>query len=232
MNAPKVSVVIPAYNEERYIHRVLSSLQRQTFKDFEIIVVDNNCDDNTAKITKSFGARVVKEPTQGMIPARERGFQEARAEIILRTDADTVVPPDWVERMYAAFLMHPEAVAVGGNLLLPIPFGRFIIACYNFFCRIALGHPQLNGPNMAIRKSAWQKIQVCKDDRAVHEDIDLSLHMATQGNILFIHDLYVHYSMRRFSRAPLYTLLEYSYRQIKTIIGHKRMLSWMVTPRH
>ncbi len=232
MNTPKISVVIPAYNEEQYIHRVLSSLQRQTFKDFEVIVVDNNCKDNTAKIAKSFGARVVKETTQGMIPARERGFQEARAEIILRTDADTVVPPDWVERIYNAFSTHPDVVAVGGNLDLPIPLGRFIIAWYNLSCRIALGHPQLNGPNMAIRKSVWQKISVCKDDRAVHEDIDLSLHMATQGNILFIHDLYVAYSMRRFSRAPLYTLFEYSLRQIKTIIVHKRMLSWMIAPRH
>lgn len=90
---PAVSVVIPAYNEERYLAACLTSLQKQTLKNFETIVVDNNSTDKTAEIARRFGAKVVKELKQGIIPARERGFREAKAEIIARTDADTIVAP-------------------------------------------------------------------------------------------------------------------------------------------
>ncbi|MCX8008602.1 MAG: glycosyltransferase family 2 protein [Patescibacteria group bacterium] len=221
MNIP-VSVVIPAYNEERYIGRVLECLMKQTIQGFEIVVVDNNSTDKTAEIARSYGARVVKEKIQGMIPARERGFQEAKGEIILRTDADTIVPPHWVETFYTAFQTHPDIVAASGNLRLPVPFGSFIIAGYNILCRISLGHYQLNGPNMAIKKSVWTTINVCKNDTDVHEDIDLAIHMGRKGRILFLSDLYVTYSMRRFQRSFFPTLFEYSWRQIKTIYRHSK----------
>jgi glycosyltransferase involved in cell wall biosynthesis len=216
-----VSVIIPAYNEEAYIGRLLACLKQQTYKNFEILVVDNNSTDKTADIAKSFGARVVEETTQGMIAARERGFTEATGEIILRTDADTLVPPHWVETFYKAFKNHPDVVGIGGNLTLPIPFGKLIINWYNFLCRLALGHPQLNGPNMAIKKSIWKTINVCRDDTKVHEDIDLSIHMAKKGKILFLPDMYVTYSMRRFKKSFFFTLGEYSFRQLRTIVYHK-----------
>lgn len=223
MTSPLVSIVIPAYNEEQYLQHVLLALQKQTFKDFEVIVVDNNSTDETATIAKSFGVRVVKEPVQGMIPARERGFKEAKAEIIVRTDADTIIPTDWVECYYRTFTNNPTIVAASGNLLLPIPFGRQIISWYNLLCRLTLHHPQLNGPNMAIRKSIWKQLKVCTDDTKVHEDIDLAIHVAKKGPIVFLPDLWVTYSMRRFKRSFFFTLLEYTFRQYKTIAYHQKI---------
>ena len=58
---PLVSVVIPAYNEEKYLPACLEALSRQTFRDFEVVVVDNNSTDRTAEIARSLGARVVHE---------------------------------------------------------------------------------------------------------------------------------------------------------------------------
>src|SRR5437763_970821 len=95
----KISVVIPVYNEEKYLHDCLTALQHQTRKADEIIVVNNNSTDSSAQIAEKLGARVVNESKQGMIFARNRGFNEATGDVIARCDADTRVPPDWLEKI-------------------------------------------------------------------------------------------------------------------------------------
>jgi len=99
----KVSVVVPAYNEEKYIKKCLFSLTNQIVPADEIIIVDNNCRDKTIEIAKKFKVRIVKEKTQGMIPARNRGFNSTRYEIIARCDADVIVPKDWIKRIKKNF---------------------------------------------------------------------------------------------------------------------------------
>src|SRR3989304_4870044 len=114
-----ISVVIPAYNEERNLPKCLSSLRNQTFPHFEIIVVDNNSWDKTAEIARLFGARVVYETIQGMTPARERGFREAKGPIIARTDADTILTPNWLYQIYREFQKDPSLSAVTGSAYFP-----------------------------------------------------------------------------------------------------------------
>lgn len=224
---PKISVVIPAYNEESYLPACLASIRQQTFTDYELIVVDNNSTDKTADIARSMGARVVRETVQGMTPARERGFAEARAPLIARTDADATVSPDWLKRIYDCFHQHPEAVALTGSFRSPDPHisNVFFIAyvyAYILLTRLLTGHMNLHGPNMAIRKEAWERIRVHTDDALVHEDVDLACHMAEIGKILFIPDLTVTYSLRRLKKRLWYTLAEYFVRYIRTIRLHSR----------
>jgi glycosyltransferase involved in cell wall biosynthesis len=109
----KISVVIPAYNEEKYIGKCLQSVLDQEEKPDEIIVVDNNCTDKTVEIAQKFGARIVKERKQGMIFARNAGFNAAQYEIIARTDADATLPKDWVSKIKKAF-KDPELGALSG----------------------------------------------------------------------------------------------------------------------
>ena len=138
---PQISVVVPAYNEEKYLPACLASLGRQTFRNFEVIVVDNNSTDRTSEIAKSFRVRLVKEKIQGMIPARERGFEVAKSEIIARTDADTVVPENWLSQIYEIFSKQPDIVALTGSHEFPdlgiinILLHRFILI---FFKQIPL----------------------------------------------------------------------------------------------
>lgn len=231
---PAISVVIPAFNEEKYLPACLESFKKQTFTDFEIVVVDNNSTDKTVQITKQFGARVVKETTQGMTPARERGFRAAKAEIIARTDADTIVTPNWLEVIYKTFKKYPRVVATTGPLLSPsrkIP--NKITSTYSYVISAKLGklisgHPYLLGPNMAVRKSAWRKIKVHTDDTKVHEDIDLSCHIASIGEILWQPQMKVIFSFRRIEEDPLKGLIsyvgEYPLRFIKTLsLDDKRL---------
>ncbi|OGG14842.1 hypothetical protein A2773_07120 [Candidatus Gottesmanbacteria bacterium RIFCSPHIGHO2_01_FULL_39_10] len=227
---PSISVIIPAYNEEKYIARCLSSLKKQTYKDFEIIVVDNNSTDKTAEIAQKYGARVVKENIQGMTPARERGFREAKAEIIARTDADTILPPNWLEEIYKSFQRNPKAVGILGIFTSPykwLPDVLFSIYSKIWFCDLAhllTGHYSLIGPNMALKKSAWQKVKVHTDDKIVHEDIDLACHLAEIGPIIYEPKITIVLSYRRITENPLkgtlQYLTEYPYRYFRTILIH------------
>lgn len=230
-NSPLISVVIPAYNEEKYLPVCLAAFKNQTFKDFELIVVDNNSKDKTAAIARKYGAKVVKETVQGMIPARERGFTEAKAEIIARTDADTIVTPNWLEVIYDTFQKKPEVVAMTGPWLSPskrIP--DKLTSAYSQFVSVRLGkmmskHVYLLGPNMALRKSAWRKVKVHRDDRKVHEDIDLSCNLANVGEILYNYRMKVICSYRRVTENPYKGLAnymgEYPIRYIKTLYHNK-----------
>lgn len=113
---PEVSVVIPAYNEEKLIERCLKSLVKQDFprRQYEIIVVDNGSTDKTASLAKKYADKVVYEPKKGLMYARKRGFDEAQGEIILRTDADAYVPYNWISRAVRIFRDYPDADAITG----------------------------------------------------------------------------------------------------------------------
>src|SRR4030066_1341650 len=93
----KVSVVIPAFNEEKFIGKCLASVVNQDVPADEIIVINNNSTDKTEAIIKKFGVKIINEKVQGMTPARNRGFNSAKYEIIARCDADTEVPKNWIK---------------------------------------------------------------------------------------------------------------------------------------
>ncbi len=233
-NSPKISVVIPAYNEEKYLPNLLSSLKSQSFRDFEIIVVDNNSTDKTAKIARSFGAKVVKEKIKGMTPAREKGFSSAKAEIIARTDADSTVSKNWLETIYQAFQNLPNSCALTGSFTFPSvgkPIALFLRLftnlCYYKFSKLLMGHYPLSGPNYAVRKSCWKKIknQIHRDDSMVHEDMDLSCHLAEIGQITFLPQMIVSYSLRRWRMNFFYTAFEYLFRYFRTIFIHHSFFS-------
>jgi glycosyltransferase involved in cell wall biosynthesis len=112
---PRFSVVVPAYNEGAYLGRTLASLQAQDFEGpYEIIVVDNNSDDDTAEVARSFGVLLVHEPETGVCAARQRGAEAASGEILVSTDADTEHPPDWLRRIDSTFRQTAGTVAVAG----------------------------------------------------------------------------------------------------------------------
>ena len=91
-----LSIVIPTFNEEKYLPRLLKSIERQTFRDYEVIVADNDSSDSTRAIAKSFGAKIVS----GGMPGRghNQGAKAARGEWLLFLDADVVLPPDFLGR--------------------------------------------------------------------------------------------------------------------------------------
>ena len=109
-----VSIVIPAYNEEQNIAWTLESIKLQDYQGkTELIVVDNNSTDRTGEIAKDFGAQVLLEKNKGTRFAYQKGMSEAKGEVILVTNADSIVPKNWVSSIIAVFQQDPEIVGVG-----------------------------------------------------------------------------------------------------------------------
>lgn len=231
----RISVVIPVYNEEKYIGMCLDSLMKQKVQADEIIIVNNNSTDNTVKIAKQYPVKIITEKTQGRAYARNKGFNEARYEIIARTDGDTILPVNWLKRIKNSFL-DDKIVAISGpasfyDLPAIVQNSRWqtkstwlkLITSYNHIVKQLLKHDCLYGPNCAFRRQAWNQIKnsVCLDDKQVHEDLDLAIHLAECGKIKFINNLVVNTSVRRWKHPEAY--LEYLYRGLKSIQRHKKL---------
>lgn len=186
MKPVSVSIVIPAYNEETHLRLCLESIARQTVKPLEVIVVDNNSTDATAAIARSFPfVTLVTETRQGVVYARDCGFDAAKGEVIGRLDADSVVAPNWVEIIQQVFV-DPTVEAVTGTVRYrEVCFGS-VFNTVDFWIRSFMaqkaaryGEQSMQGVNLAIRKSAWETVKstVCHE-RQHHEDLDLSAHLA------------------------------------------------------
>ncbi|MEK7516950.1 MAG: glycosyltransferase [Patescibacteria group bacterium] len=224
----KISVVIPAYNEEDHIRSCLEHLKKQSEKADEIIVVDNNSTDNTAKIAEHYGAFVIKEKKQGMISARNAGFNRAKYEVIARTDADTFVPKNWIKTIKENFTKNKNLAGLSGTthfydfpVYSKLQHSQWQNKIIFAFIKSQIKHATLYGPNMAIRKNAWDKIrqEVCLDEDAVHEDTDLAIHLGQHGDIKIDPRIVVATSFRRWKKP--YTYFEYSHRLLKTFRRHR-----------
>src|SRR3989338_4789980 len=211
----KVSIIIPVYNEEKYIKNCLDSLMNQTEKPDEIIVIDNNCIDKTISIVKKYkGIKIILEKKQGIIPTRNAGFNLASGDIIARCDADSILPSNWIKEIKASF-ENKEAVGFASSVIfydLPLVNRSFFPSnLFYFSSKLILGFYSLVGPAMAVRKNVWEKIrnEVCLDDKKVHEDIDLSIHIKKYGNIILNKNVVIKISGRRIKYNLLSFFIEY-----------------------
>jgi glycosyltransferase involved in cell wall biosynthesis len=220
----KVTVIIPAYNEEKYIRSCLEHVTQQVDKADEIIVVNNNSTDSTVEIVKQFPVKVINETEQGMIPARNRGFNEAKGDIFVKTDADTQVPSDWVKRIKEDYKNQQIEALTGPVSFYDLPASSTVFS--NFLSKTLklLFHQNfLFGPNYSISKKMWKQIkgEVCLDDSKVHEDFDVSIHIPDPHLIGFDPNLIVPISARRLKQHPESFFGEYLVRAIRMMADHK-----------
>lgn len=201
-----LSLIIPAYNEEQHLKNCLDSVSKQTRLPEEVIVVDNNSTDRTRLIAESYPfVRVVAEKQQGIVYARNAGFNAARHQLIGRIDADSVLPADWTERVMDFYSQPGRASTslTGGGRYYNVPFPRLSTWVLDLLAfrvnRLVLGHHFLFGSNMVIPKSVWRDIRgdVCiRND--IHEDIDIAIHAAEQGSpLVYDRTLLVGVKLRR-----------------------------------
>lgn len=223
----KISLIIPTYNEEKYIARCLDSIVEQKIKPNEVIVVNNNCTDNTLSIVRSYSfVQILDEKKQGMIAARNAGFNASRYELMARCDADTMLPPNWIARIHRNFARY-EIDALTGPVIFydaPIKSSLLARAYLDMMKPIHRGGETLVGPNMIITKEIWKKVKerVCLNDKLVHEDIDLAYHIQeVGGKIKRDNGLIVSTSSRRM-KNPYSFFGEYPQRFMKTLLYHDK----------
>jgi hypothetical protein len=112
---PILSVVMPVYNQERYLSAAIESILNQTFKDFEFIIVNDGSTDGTAEILRNVSdarVRVVSIERVGFLKALETGVREAKGKWVARMDSDDISAPDRLERQLEFLHSHPECLFV------------------------------------------------------------------------------------------------------------------------
>jgi glycosyltransferase involved in cell wall biosynthesis len=203
-----ISVVIPAFNEEKLLPQCLEALATQTTKQhFEVIVVDNNSTDRTAEIARSYAKRLnlrlLLEKKRGRGAARKRGFAEAKGDIVFSTDADARVPPDWIERLLPYFKDRKVVGVSGPCLVNDLVWWKNIVVNVTqptmmHVYRLFMGHYWLAGFNFAIRKRVY--LDSGGFDARLHglEDTELAMRVSQLGKIRCV-PVKVTFSGRRFS---------------------------------
>lgn len=231
----RISVVIPARNEAEGLMACLLALEAQTRRPDEILVVDNqSCDDTARTAVKLTSVKLLSQTKIGRVHARNTGFDAATGDIIARIDADSIVPPDWlsnIEEFYANGQNQLHAWT-GGASFGNVPMSSFVSAVYNWlvfdFNRLLIGHYSLWGSNMALPRTAWQNVRdsVCRDN-AIHEDLDLSIHLRKAGYAIHCDkSKRVVATMRRVldHRGQLWPYL----RMWPNTLRHHRMRTWVI----
>lgn len=205
-----ISIVIPVYNEAEQLDACLQAIAAQTVQPLEVIVVDNNSTDGSAAVAERFDfVRVLREPRQGVVHARTRGFNAARGDIIARIDADSLLAPDWVASVRRVFA-NPAVDAVSGvALYYNVTAARLFNAIDLFFRRRLqrqlTDRMYLWGANMALRRSVWRGVRgrLCQSG-GLHEDYDLAIHLQELGGtVRFDERLRARVSSRRIDTGYL-----------------------------
>jgi len=112
----KVSVIIPCYNSEKYIDDCLKSLFSQTFKDFEIICVNDGSKDGTLEILKKYDVKIIEQENLGVAAAKNRGLKAAEGEYVTFLDSDDWVNEKYLEKLYSAIKSNNCDIAVSSMI--------------------------------------------------------------------------------------------------------------------
>jgi len=213
---PRLSVIIPTKNEAKLLPLCLRSLARQRTKiPYEIIIVDTKSTDGTPRIARSFGAHVIQEPRKGKVFAFRRGAAQARGEILCFTEADCILPPNWIDTIAEYLDEHPKAVAIMGEYTYhdSTPFYNFLARTFHpiarWVTRVGFGHHLLRASNFAIRKRAYKKVGGFSAHVPELYDVELARRLAKHGEIHYVAAMRNQTSDRRLRGRGLRFLTEF-----------------------
>ncbi|WP_069386043.1 glycosyltransferase family 2 protein [Cellulosimicrobium cellulans] len=187
-----VTLVVPVLDDAAHLDRLLRSVAAQTRAPDAVVVVDNGSRDDGVAVARAHGATVLHEPRRGIWPAAARGYDAARTEVVARCDADTVLPPTWVEHVAARFGAEPDLAALTG----PADFagvhralghlgGSLYLGAYFLLVGALVRGTALFGSNLAMRADVWRAVrdEVHDDVPSIHDDMDLSYHVRGRGRV-------------------------------------------------
>jgi glycosyltransferase involved in cell wall biosynthesis len=208
---PRFSIVIPCYNEADYVAATLNSLREQTYTgSYEVIVVDNNCTDQTAEIASSLGARVVSEGTRGVCFARQKGTEESTGQIVISADADTTYTREWLSQVDAAFGSDEGIAAVVGPCryvggpLWGRAYARALFGGVQLVYRMTGRTLYVSATNVAFRRRCWDGYDLALTQGG--DELGLMRDLRTRGRVVYLHRNPTYTSSRRLTRGLLYGL--------------------------
>jgi len=207
---PFFSIIVPAYNEEETIGATLESLKGQSFKDFEIIVVNNNSTDKTGQIAKKLVKTVLFEKRQGYIYTVQRGARKARGAYLTFADADSIYQKDWLQKFVKCINSSPDAGGIYGSARFydNNPIINFLSGIiYSSFLHIShiMGHFNPAGFNFVVKKKAYFDAGGYdpKIYNNISPDVELGNRIAKKWKLILDTSNVVHTSSRRFNKNNL-----------------------------
>lgn len=219
----RISVIVPTYNEGKFVEPCLRALRRQKFEDFELVVVDGHSTDDTVRIAKKYVDKVFFDEGKGAGAARNLAVKRVKSEIIGFVDADTVVCKDWVKivdedfRKYNLVGLGGVIRALDGNLIDKLVFriGSDIV----YTVTQHFGFYQLSGANSAFLRSAYLKSGGYNERLKMLDDLEFGLRMRKYGRLMVDPRLAAYGSPRRMrQKGHTRTFLKYvkAYHQLFT----------------
>jgi glycosyltransferase involved in cell wall biosynthesis len=194
---PAVSVIIPVRNRARLIRQALDSVYAQTFRDFEIIVVDDGSTDDTRTVVEAYGRPVQlisREPT-GVSAARNVGIAQARGDYIALLDSDDWFEPTKLEKQVALFANHPRVGLVYTRYLVSDErtgkqwlYTGGLSSQGDAFRDLLMGFMEtpLTTPTVMVRRRVFDTVAPFDTTMHMAEDIDLWCRIASQFEFGFI----------------------------------------------
>lgn len=107
---PKFSIIIPVYNVEKYLKKCLDSVFNQTYKDYEVIVVNDGTKDNSMDIVKDYDVKVINQKNQGLSAARNAGVKKATGEYLIFLDSDDYWEKDLLKELSKSLKNNPDLI--------------------------------------------------------------------------------------------------------------------------
>lgn len=208
----RFSVVIPCYNEEDYIRNTILSLNNQSYSEkFEIIIVDNNCTDNTIKIVKECdpSIRIITETRPGVCSARQAGTNAAFGEIVISTDADTVFSKEWLNNINKSFKKSDTIAVTGPCRYIDGPwwgnFYTYFLFGSSYIYSLLFGHPfYISATNIAFKKNIFDGYNLTSNQGG--DELGLLKSIKHKGVIKFNNSNPTYTSPRRLKKGLLYNV--------------------------
>ena len=195
-----ISIVIPALNEEKYLPKLLESIKKQTYKDYEIIVADADSKDRTIEIAKKYGCKIVK----GGLPAKGRnnGAKAAKGDILLFLDADVQFGKDFLKNSIYEF--EKRKLDVAGCYILPIGnniIDKIFFAIFNLWIfATQFFYPNASGSGIFCKKWLHEKVNGFDESIKLSEDMDYVKRCGKYSRFRVLKKAKSYVAMRRFEK--------------------------------
>lgn len=211
----KFSICIPALNEEKYIKVILGCLVKQTYRDFEVVIVDGKSEDRTKEEVLKFSDKLpitlLESPKRGVSFQRNYAAKNSRNEYIIFFDADVSIEPDFLERINNQLERDPVDILTTWNKPISAkPIDEFIYLFMNIFMLelIKKKRPGAVGVFICVKKSSFEKISGFRESVSLGEDYDLAKRLHESGfSYCLLRNPKVSVSVRRFDKEGRFNVI-------------------------
>jgi glycosyltransferase involved in cell wall biosynthesis len=206
--APRISVLMPVYNGERYLKPAIESVLAQTCGDFELLIRDDGSRDGSWKLMQAYAAeddrlRISRQANQGIAKTRNQLLADARGEFIATMDADDVMLPERLARQVEFLVAQPQVVCVGGALDWIDERGRLLGHCEmpendaDIQQLLLGGISLLHHPCTMARRAALLQVGGYNETMVASSDLDLWLRLGEIGALANLPDTVLQYRLHR-----------------------------------